>query len=133
MLVDNPKKTQPLEDYWTQHQINDDHDQPQKSPEISSPSADRDKRRQQQPSSNGKTRTRKRAISTASALAPAGQGVSSHHPALSLPSFIDTFGPLIFPLYKAALLRKRILLLGHAPVELACNYGKNPVLLDTVC
>ena len=51
-------------------------------------------------------------------------GVSSHHPALSLPLFLDTFGPLIFPLFKAALLRKRILLVGQAPVELACNFGQ---------
>lgn len=50
--------------------------------------------------------------------------MSPHHPALSLPIFLDTFGPLIFPLYKAALLRKRILLVGQAPVELACNFGR---------
>ena len=70
-------------------------------------------------------RTRNRAVSTASALAPPGQALSSHHPALSLPVMLDTFGPLIFPLYKAALLRKRILLMGQAPVELACNFGKS--------
>ena len=122
--MEDPEKTQPLEDFWQQHQINDDNTDSQKSPELSSPSADRNKRRQGQPSPNGQMRTRRRAISTASALAPSGQGVSSHHPALSLPSFIDTFGPLIFPLYRAAMLRKRILLLGQAPVELACNYGR---------
>ena len=125
ILVDDPRKTQPLEDFWEQHQLNDENGDSTKSPEIFSPSADRNKRRQEQPASNGQMSTRKRAISTASALAPSGQGISSHHPALSLPSFIDTFGPLIFPLYKAALLRKRILLLGHAPVELACNYGRS--------
>ena len=38
--------------------------------------------------------------------------------------FLDTFGPLIFPLYKTALLRKRILLVAQAPVELACNFGQ---------
>ena len=128
--MDDPEKTQPLEDFWEQHEINEEDRQGPKSPEISSPSADRNKRRQGQPPSNSQIRTRKRAISTASALAPSGQGVSSHHPALSLPSFVDTFGPLIFPLYKAALLRKRILLLGHAPVELACNYGISNYLLS---
>ena len=119
----NPENTQPLEDFWKQHQIHDEDDPTQKSPEVSSPSLDKNKRNQGQPSPNGHPRTRNRAISTASALAPSGQGVSSHHPALSLPSFLDTFGPLIFPLYKAALLRRRILLVGHAPVELTCNYG----------
>ena len=120
----SPENTQPLEDFWKQHQIHDEDESTQKSPEVSSPSLDKDKRNQGHPSPNGHPRTRNRAISTASALAPSGQGVSSHHPALSLPSFLDTFGPLIFPLYKAALLRRRILLVGHAPVELTCNYGR---------
>ena len=67
---------------------------------------------------------RKRAVTSASALAPPGQSLDPYHPALSLPSFLDTFGPLVFPLYKAALLRKRILLVGQAPVEQACNFGR---------
>lgn len=122
--MENPENTQPLAEFWKQHQIDDEGEPTQKSSEVSSPSFDKNERRQGQPSSNGHPRTRNRAISTASALAPSGQGVSSHHPALSLPSFLDTFGPLIFPLYKAALLRRRILLVGHAPVELTCNYGR---------
>lgn len=133
VLVEDPEKTKPLEDFWEQHQRHDEDKDTARSPEVSSPSADRHKRRQEQPSPNGQMRSRKRAISTASALAPSGQGISSHHPALSLPSFIDTFGPLIFPLYKAALLRKRILLLGHAPVELACDYGKSCHTLSYMC
>ena len=67
---------------------------------------------------------RKRAVTSASALAPPGQSLDPYHPALSLPSFLDTFGPLVYPLYKAALLRKRILLVGQAPVEQACNFGR---------
>ena len=68
---------------------------------------------------------RDRAVSTGSALALPGQSLSNHHPALSLPTLLDTFGPLIFPLYKAALLRKRILLVGQAPVELSCDFGES--------
>ena len=49
--------------------------------------------------------------------------LSSYHPALSLSSLLDAFGPLIYPVYKAALLRKRILVLTEAPVELPCNFG----------
>jgi hypothetical protein len=45
------------------------------------------------------------------------------HPASSLPDFIESFGPLIFPLYRAALLRKRILIMTEAPVHTPCNYG----------
>ncbi|KAK4545309.1 hypothetical protein LTR36_003489 [Oleoguttula mirabilis] len=43
------------------------------------------------------------------------------HPALYMPALLDAFGPLLFPLYRAALLRKRILLLGSPPVQLNCN------------
>lgn len=121
--MENPEETHPLEEFWEHHQIHEDDGQTQKSPGNASPSANRSKRKQEQPSANGIMKTRHRAISTASALAPTAQGVSSHHPALSLPILLDAFGPLIFPLYKAALLRKRILLLGQAPVELTCNYG----------
>ena len=50
--------------------------------------------------------------------------LSPEHPALAMHDFLDTFGPLIFPLYRAALLRKRILLLGHPPVQQLCNFGE---------
>ncbi|KAL8973673.1 MAG: hypothetical protein Q9197_002071, partial [Variospora fuerteventurae] len=87
----------------------------------------REKRRRSKSSPSGQPRTRNRAVSSASALAPPGQTLSAHHPALSLSTFLDTFGPLLFPLYKAALLRKRILLVGQAPVEVACNFGKHSI------
>ena len=121
-LVQDPAKTQVLEDFWLAHKLPREEDSQQGPAE--SPSDGQAKRRQSQASANGKTRTRHRAVSTASALAPPGQSLSPHHPALSLPVLLDTFGPLIFPVYKAALLRKRILLVGQAPVELACNFGK---------
>jgi DENN domain-containing protein 11 len=66
---------------------------------------------------------RNRAVSGATAVMTQGQPFSPHHPALSLPKLIDEFGPLIFPLYRAALLRKRILLLSKPPVEQNCNFG----------
>ena len=116
------KDMQPLEEYWTEHRVHEP-DTEGDAVILDSPSVDRAKRIQPQLSPNGLTRKRNRAVSTASALAPRGQSLLPHHPATSLPTFLDTFGPLIFPLYKAALLRKRILLVGHAPVELACNFG----------
>lgn len=124
MLAKDPKELQPLEDFWTEHQLTDENGSTKPASRTGSPSADQDRRGQERASPNEHERTRNRAMSTASALAPPGKGLSSHHPALSLPIFLDTFGPLIFPLYKAALLRKRILLVGHAPVELSCNFGQ---------
>lgn len=121
-LIQDPSKKQVLEDFWVQYKIHRHDESPEpKSPD--SPSFDKAKRREESSVQNGVPRRRNRAVSTASALVPLGQPLSSHHPALSLPSFLNNFGPLIFPLYKAALLRKRILLVGHAPVELACNFG----------
>jgi hypothetical protein len=49
-----------------------------------------------------------------------------------LSALIDFFGPLIFPLYKAALLRKRILIMHEAPVELACNFVYNISILSNI-
>jgi len=120
-LSNDPTKTGPLEEFWDRNQVHDDDEHHESAVHLESPSADKAKRRRSQHSPNDQVRTRKRAVTAASALV---QSLSPHHPALSLPNFLDTFGPLVFPLYKAALLRKRILLVGSAPVELACNFGK---------
>ena len=119
-LVQDPARTQILEDFWIAHKLPRSEDSQEGA--ADSPSDGPAKRRQSQASPNSKMRNR--AISTASAFVTPGQSLSPHHPALSLPTLLDTFGPLIFPLYKAALLRKRILLVGQAPVELGCNFGR---------
>lgn len=48
----------------------------------------------------------------------------AHHPVMSVLQYIDFFGPLIFPMHRLALLRKRILLVTHAPIRSACEYGE---------
>jgi len=48
-----------------------------------------------------------------------------HHPAHSMLNMMESFGPLIFTLYRAALLRHRILIIKKPPVETACNMGKS--------
>jgi hypothetical protein len=65
------------------------------------------------------------------ALVP-GQTLSQSHPALSLGEFMNTLGPLIFPIYRAALARKRILLVTHAPVEPACNFVYDISILSNI-
>lgn len=114
--------TQPLQDFWEAHGL------PREEPlrDIASPlDSPTDLKykpvRRQFSDSNGQLRNR--SASDATILDPIGQCLSPFHPALSLPDFIDGFGPLIFPLYRASLLRRRILLIGQAPVEQACNYG----------
>lgn len=39
--------------------------------------------------------------------------------------FVHTFGPDVFILWKAALLRKRIMFIHVPPMEIACKYGNN--------
>lgn len=71
---------------------------------------------------------RSRALSDAAGFSARDHRLSPDHPALSMLDFLDTFGPLIFPLYKAALLRKRILLMGSVPIQRSCNFGAKDVL-----
>ncbi|KAA8900328.1 hypothetical protein FN846DRAFT_959094 [Sphaerosporella brunnea] len=74
---------------------------------------------------------RARSVSETGVLAP-GQSLSQCHPALSLGELMHTFGPLVFPLYRAALIRKRILLLTHAPVEMACKFVYDLSILSNI-
>lgn len=79
------------------------------------------------PSSHGpKGHTRNRSSSDAAMMFLPGHTLSQYHPARSLTALLDTFGPLVFPLHRAALLRKRILISCHAPVHEACNFGTWP-------
>ena len=63
-------------------------------------------------------------MSDAAGLSLRENVLSDDHPAMSMPEFLDTFGPLAFPVYRAALLRKRVLLVGSAPIQRSCNYGR---------
>ncbi|KAL8907536.1 MAG: hypothetical protein Q9207_001345 [Kuettlingeria erythrocarpa] len=132
MLVKDPSEIKPLEDYWQEHQCSEEEEAVRPPSNEGSPSAMREQRRKAKSSPNGQLRSRSRAVSSASAPALPAPTLSAHHPALSLSTFFDTFGPLVFPLYKAALLRKRILLIGHAPVELACNFAYDISILSTL-
>ena len=122
-LLNDPSQTMVLEEFWNQNKPTED--QPVATTD-SRPSSPHENRGLQRESTSPATpRGRKRAVSSASALAPFGQKLSFYHPAKSLPELLDTFGPLIYPLYKAALLRKRILMVTQAPVESYCNFGES--------
>ncbi|CAK7204619.1 hypothetical protein SEUCBS139899_007378 [Sporothrix eucalyptigena] len=79
----------------------------------------------------GHTRNRSASDGTA-LLLPPGHRLSPHHPAWSLTTLLDTFGPLIFPIYRAALLRKRILISTHAPVREVNNFVYNISVLANI-
>lgn len=106
---------EPLSDYWDAHRIGESENVSADSP-IGSPVSLRFR-------PGDKPDNRTRAFSDAMVLETFRPALTPSHPASSLPDFLDTFGPLIFPLYRAALLRKRILFMTEAPVHMPCKYG----------
>lgn len=117
-LVLAPEVTKVLEDYWETHKADDDKRSSQTQMSIESPVGFppfRDEPR--------KGHSRKRSESDGTVLMQPGHNLSTHHPAWSLSALLSTFGPLIFPLHRAALLRRRILIVGHAPVQETCDFG----------
>ncbi|EFR04018.1 hypothetical protein MGYG_07023 [Nannizzia gypsea CBS 118893] len=124
-LATDPDDTQPLSEYWDTHQLRD-------SEGSSPPESPLESMSHTKPASAvPPAKRRQRALSDATALI-SSRTLPSYHPALTLPDFLDTFGPLIFPLYRAALLRKRIVFLGDAPVESSCNFIYNISLLSSL-
>jgi DENN domain-containing protein 11 len=109
-----------LDEYWEENRIRESHDTANDadgdSPMLKSRSRNDSKL-------NGYRRPR--GISDATALMSSHQTLSPHHPAISLPILVSDFGPLIFPLYRATLLRKRLLMVGEPPVEQNCNFGSH--------
>ncbi|PYH95451.1 hypothetical protein BO71DRAFT_377533 [Aspergillus ellipticus CBS 707.79] len=75
---------------------------------------------------------RSRAFSDAIVLETPRPALTPFHPASSLPEFLESFGPLIFPLYRAALLRKRVLFMAEAPVHIPCSYVYDLSLLASL-
>jgi hypothetical protein len=111
---------QPLSEYWDAYRIGGTDSSAPDSP-IDSPLSLR-----LRPGERPDLSSRNRAFSDALVLDTFRPALTPFHPASSLPAFMDSFGPLMFPLYRAALLRKRVLFMGEAPVQAACNYGTFP-------
>jgi len=123
-LAADKTQTQILQEYWGKHCARESSaseapkDTALESPLLAVPGPSR--------STPGRGHSRNRSASDGAALIPAEQRLSPYHPALSLTKLLDTFGPLIFPIHRAALLRKRILVSCHAPVHEICNFGRWP-------
>jgi hypothetical protein len=83
------------------------------------------------PTSDNRKRKRTGSESTFASL-KADKMWPTDHPALAIPLLVDSFGPLIFPLHRAALLRKRVLFLGSTPVQNNCNAVYNTSVLSAI-
>jgi hypothetical protein len=104
-LADDSETVTPLEEFW----------QEQTSRHSSTGEAS--------DHGDAKSHSRVRAISTVSAVMKDEESLPDYHPALSILRYLDVFGPLVFRLQQAALLRKRILFIGMPPVRTACEFG----------
>lgn len=113
-LVHEPNNNALLEKYWEEHRVSEQN--------ATTPPAPED-------SPTGYYRFR--AASTTSLAIP-NRSLMPHHPALALPELLRTFGPLLFPLFRAALRQSRILILGEAPVELTCDFVYNISVLASL-
>ncbi|KAH8902548.1 hypothetical protein BR93DRAFT_887146 [Coniochaeta sp. PMI_546] len=121
------KHTDILEKYWKEHGARDTTTpQPLRESPLTSPIAN------SKPSRPGEGHTRNRSASDGTALIPPGHRLSPYHPAWSLTKLLETFGPLIFPIHRAALLRKRILISTHAPVHEVCNFVYDISILSNI-
>jgi hypothetical protein len=107
LIIVEPSKTDILGTYWDECCIASENEE-YISPQLS-------------PFTMAQRKTRN--LSTATLNADEKRTLPSDHPAMAILNYIDTFGPLIYTLHRASLLRKRILLVTSAPIRKACEYG----------
>ncbi|KAL2256066.1 hypothetical protein VTK26DRAFT_2239 [Humicola hyalothermophila] len=128
-LAVDRKQTHILEEYWEKNGLRDSSvPQPLRDAPLDSPILSIKANRP----GLGKGHLRNRSASDGTALIPPGHRLSPFHPAWSLTGLLGTFGPLIFPIHRAALLRKRILISCHAPVHEACNFVYDISVLSNI-
>ena len=109
-IVKDQEDKKPLEEYWDKHgNVDGSNGAASSASKTSSTPGDHQKQRSQFDAADNSA---------------VDETMPLDHPALSMPTLVTTFGPLLFPLYREALLRKRILLLSSAPVQETCNLGK---------
>ncbi|KAK1579443.1 uncharacterized protein LY79DRAFT_672478 [Colletotrichum navitas] len=126
-LAENRKNTGLLDEYWEKNKAKGGAEQ--ERPAMDSPSISFSAQAAQPRTAH---HSRNRSASDGASLLPYGHRLSPYHPAWSLTTLLDTFGPLIFPIHRAALLRKRILISCHAPVREICNFVYNISVLSNI-
>ena len=119
--VKNNSDTEALAKFWEQHRA----DNPARSLPPS-PSASRGS------NTTDPFKKRKRAASEVTASWHIDAAWPLDHPALHVPAMLETFGPLLFPLHRAALARSRILLLGSPSVQSNSNVVYLTSVLSTI-
>ena len=126
-MIKNLSDTSSLEKYWDEHRI-----QPSQAPTLPEESTEDLFMSKKDSHANTNGYQKFRSMSAGSGFTPGMHTLAAHHPATALLDFLDSTGPLIFPLYRAAILRKRLLFITEAPVEFACNIVYNLSILSAL-
>jgi hypothetical protein len=126
-IMQDKEDTGALEQYWEEYKIRASSVPPEESTDDLFQSRSK---QHGQGQANGYQKFR--SMSAGSVFVPGSHSLGAHHPATKLMAMFDLFGPLIFPLYRFALLKKRILILGEAPVEMGCDMVYNLSILSTL-
>ncbi|KAL7792503.1 hypothetical protein V8C37DRAFT_126099 [Trichoderma ceciliae] len=120
-LAKNRNQTEILEKYWDSNKAKEG----ETFSAVNTPSSP-------VPDQSRKTRGRNSSLTDGVSLFQPEHKLSPYHPAWSLAELLDRFGPLIFPIHRAALLRQRILISCHAPVHEICNFVYNISILSNI-
>lgn len=111
-VVRDTSDTRALEQFWKRHRSDE---AAPRSPHSASHSLTGS-------SAETGSKRRKRASSEATLAGfNVGGPWPADHPALHVPAMLNIFGPLLFPLHRAALARKRVLVLGSPSVQNHAN------------
>lgn len=110
-MVENTTEIEPLEEFWDAYKAGEEGQFDGTDSLVLSPTTSRSGNRG------------KRALSELTRYGDPEHTLAQSHPARSMLRYMNAFGPLVFPLYKAALMRKRILFITPPPVRLCCEYG----------
>ncbi|CAG8972162.1 hypothetical protein HYALB_00009710 [Hymenoscyphus albidus] len=131
VLVKDGSKTEILDEFWEENKGQGDSPAVETDSIADTPTSVKFQSIRTSPS-KPRGHNRNRSASDGAALLPPGQHLAAYHPAWSLPNLLEIFGPLIFPIHRAALLRKRILITAHAPVQETCNFVYDISVLSNI-
>ncbi|KIV95937.1 hypothetical protein, variant 2 [Exophiala mesophila] len=118
--IQDVQNTSKLEDFWNQNKLEPGQDTAN-TPAESSDQLSKSRGYQKSQSMSSGTHF----ISSHHTLTP-------YHPATTLLESLKLFGPLIFPVFRASLLRQKILIVTDAPVEFTCNLVYNLSILSSI-
>lgn len=122
-LLLNPDDYGKLESWWEEHQVADG--------EVDGASPEEPSHEESNGEDDGNVAAAGMSESTFLTVPGVHAELPPSHPILSIIDLLDLLGPLIFPIYRAALLRKRVLFIARPPLLPSCNFGLPPFYMSS--